>query len=198
MAQGPVFVLAQEAAEPADALAADDVIGVDPLVQVGHVGDVPADDDRGVRLILPDQLAHLLDFQHVRDDRRNADRRRIAACESLRRSGRAWGSPAACRGLRCSPGSSSVPNCGGTSAARTPLASASPGYGKAPSGSSAGCRTRRPGRRGRRRSKAAPLAAIRPDAWRAKNDGKARSGVWRAITVADSKVALDSSLIMVL
>ena len=32
MAQGPILVLAQEAAEPADALAFDDMIGVDPLV----------------------------------------------------------------------------------------------------------------------------------------------------------------------
>ena len=47
VAERPVFVLAQEAAEPAHALALDDVIGVDPLGQVGHVGDVPADDDRG-------------------------------------------------------------------------------------------------------------------------------------------------------
>ena len=73
MAQRPVLVFAEEAAEPAHALAADDVIGVDPLDQIGHVGDVPADDDRGVRLILPDQLAHLLHLRRVRNDRRDAD-----------------------------------------------------------------------------------------------------------------------------
>ena len=73
MAQRAILVLAQEAAEPPHPLAADDVIGVDPLDQVGHVGDVPADDDRGVRLILPNQLAHLLHFAHVRNDRRDAD-----------------------------------------------------------------------------------------------------------------------------
>ena len=51
-------VFAEELAEPAHALAFDDVVGVDPLVQVGDVGDVPADDDRGMRLIPPNQLAH--------------------------------------------------------------------------------------------------------------------------------------------
>ena len=60
VADGPLGVLAQEAAEPAHALAADDVVGVDPLGQVGHVGDVPADDDLRLRLVLADQLAHLL------------------------------------------------------------------------------------------------------------------------------------------
>ena len=73
VAQRLVLVLAQEAAEPAHALAADDVIGVDPLVQIGHVGDVAADDDRGVRQILPNQLAHLLHFEDVGNDRRDAD-----------------------------------------------------------------------------------------------------------------------------
>ena len=43
-----------------DALAADDVVGVDPLGQVGNVGDVPADDDLRLGLMLADQLAHLL------------------------------------------------------------------------------------------------------------------------------------------
>ena len=57
---GLVRVFAQEPAEPAHALALDDVVGVDPLAQVGHVGDVPADDDRRLGLILADQLAHLL------------------------------------------------------------------------------------------------------------------------------------------
>ena len=59
MAQRPVLVLAQEAAEPAHALAADDVIGVDPLGQVGHVGDVPADDDRGVRADTAGSSSHI-------------------------------------------------------------------------------------------------------------------------------------------
>ncbi len=78
--------------------ALDDVVGVDPLGQVGDVGDVAADDDLGVRLVLPDQLAHLLDFVDVGDDRRNADHVVLAGCGVLRRSGPAWGSPAAVQG----------------------------------------------------------------------------------------------------
>ena len=73
MAQRPVLVLAEKAAEPAHALAADHVVGVELLDQVGHVGDVPADDDRGVGQILPNQLAHLFHFERVRNDRRDAD-----------------------------------------------------------------------------------------------------------------------------
>ena len=69
MADGLVLVLAQEPPEPAHALALDDVVGVDPLVQIGDVGDVPADDDRRVRLVLADQLAHLLHLEQVGDDR---------------------------------------------------------------------------------------------------------------------------------
>ena len=68
-----VLVLAEQTAKPAHALAADDMIGVDPLAEIGNVGDVPADDDRGLRQILPNQLAHLFHFEEVRNDRRDAD-----------------------------------------------------------------------------------------------------------------------------
>ncbi len=73
VAKGTIFILAEVAAEPPHPFALNDVIGVDPPGQVGDVGDVPADDDGGVRLVLPDQLAHLLDFVDVGDDRRDAD-----------------------------------------------------------------------------------------------------------------------------
>ena len=46
---GLLGVFAQERAKPADPFAADDVVGVDPLGQVGNVGDVPADDDLAPR-----------------------------------------------------------------------------------------------------------------------------------------------------
>ena len=73
MAERPILVLAEEAAKPPHALAAHDVIGSHPIGQVGHVGDVPSDDDRRARLILPHQLAHLLHLHRVRNDRRDAD-----------------------------------------------------------------------------------------------------------------------------
>ena len=73
MANGPVGALAQVAAEPGHALAADDVVGVDLLVQVGDIGDVAADDDLGVGLVVADQLAHLLHLGLVGNDRGDAD-----------------------------------------------------------------------------------------------------------------------------
>ena len=73
MADGPVGAFAQIAAKPSHALAADDMVGVDPLVQIGDVGNMPADDDFGLRLIAADQLAHLFDFVLVGNDRGDAD-----------------------------------------------------------------------------------------------------------------------------
>ena len=48
MAHGLIHVLAQILPEPPHALALDYVIGVDPLVQVGYIGNVPADDDHRI------------------------------------------------------------------------------------------------------------------------------------------------------
>ena len=45
VADGLLGVFAQERAEPADPLAPDNVVGVDPLGEVGNVGDVSAHDD---------------------------------------------------------------------------------------------------------------------------------------------------------
>ena len=65
-------IFAQESAKPADPFAADDVVGVDPPLEVGNVGDVPADDDLGLGKMLADQLAHLLHLQQVRQDAADA------------------------------------------------------------------------------------------------------------------------------
>ena len=46
---GAAGVLAQKAAEPRTAFAADDVVGVDPVGNVGDRRDVPAHDDGGIR-----------------------------------------------------------------------------------------------------------------------------------------------------
>ena len=56
---GCVLVLAEELAEPAHALTAHEVVGVEPVGRRRVVRHVPADDDRRVRLVLPDQAAHL-------------------------------------------------------------------------------------------------------------------------------------------
>ena len=60
---GLLGVFAQERAEPADPFALDNVVGVDPLGEIGNVGDVPAHDDLGLGKVLADQLAHLLHLQ---------------------------------------------------------------------------------------------------------------------------------------
>ena len=44
--------LAEELAEPPDAFSAHDVVRLDPALQPGHVGDMPADDDSGAGLML--------------------------------------------------------------------------------------------------------------------------------------------------
>jgi hypothetical protein len=68
-----VFIFRKEAAHPAHTLAFHDVVGVDQLVQIGQVSDVPADHDRGVGQMLTNQLAHLLDLSDVRLDRSDPD-----------------------------------------------------------------------------------------------------------------------------
>ena len=49
-------------------LAPDDPVRIDPLFKVGDIGHMAADDNHGRRLVLPDQLAHPFDFQHVGRD----------------------------------------------------------------------------------------------------------------------------------
>ena len=72
MADRPIDRFAQVAAEPGHAFALDDVVGVDPLGQVRDVGDVPADDDLRIGLILADQRAHLRDLSLIGNDRGDA------------------------------------------------------------------------------------------------------------------------------
>ena len=65
---GLLRVFPEELAKPAHALALHDPVRIDPRGKVGDVGDVAADDNRGRRLVLADQLAHAFDFQHVGGD----------------------------------------------------------------------------------------------------------------------------------
>ena len=67
------LVLAQKPPHPADAVALDDVVGIQAFVQVGDIGNVAADDDFCVRLVAAHQFAHLPHFQLVGDDRRDPD-----------------------------------------------------------------------------------------------------------------------------
>ncbi len=73
VANGAVRLFPQVATEPRHAVPLDDEIGVDALAQLRHVGDVTADDDRGVGLVLADQGAHLLDLDQIGQDGRDAD-----------------------------------------------------------------------------------------------------------------------------
>lgn len=50
--------LAEELAEPLNALAFDDVIRVEHALDTRNRGDVPADDNRRCRRVLPDEAAH--------------------------------------------------------------------------------------------------------------------------------------------
>ena len=73
MKDRPVLILTQKPAHPANAFALHDVVHVSPALQVRHVRDMPADDDRGARLVLSDQAAHAPDLEDVRHDRADAD-----------------------------------------------------------------------------------------------------------------------------
>ena len=60
-------------AQPRHALALHDVIGVDHRLDARNRRDVPADDDRRPRRVLPDEPAHLPDLADVDDDADEAD-----------------------------------------------------------------------------------------------------------------------------
>ena len=66
-------VLAKEIPHPTHAIAAHDMIGADVLLQDREACDVPADDDRRVRLVLANQLAHASHFEQVGHDRADTD-----------------------------------------------------------------------------------------------------------------------------
>ena len=65
---GGVFVLAEEAAHPADAVALDDVVGIDEVFDSGDGGDVSADHDGGLGGEAADDAAHVAHFADVDDD----------------------------------------------------------------------------------------------------------------------------------
>ena len=62
------LVFAEKPAHPANALPFDDVVGIDPPVQIRHIGDVPADDDGRLGLMLADQPAHPPHLEEIGDD----------------------------------------------------------------------------------------------------------------------------------
>ena len=72
MADGGGHVLAQVAAHPFDAVALDDVVGVEDVLDAGNGGHVPAHDDGGVRREFPDHAAHLARLADIHDDGRDA------------------------------------------------------------------------------------------------------------------------------
>src|ERR1035441_8074546 len=67
-----VDVFAEVLAHPGDAIAFDDVVGIQKLLHAGDGGDVAADDDRGARREFAHHAAHLAGFVDVDDDRRDA------------------------------------------------------------------------------------------------------------------------------
>ena len=70
---GPGIVLGEKPSHPPNALAPDDVVGVDPAVEVRQTGHVPADDDCGVGQVLSDQLAHPPNLADVDDNGSDSD-----------------------------------------------------------------------------------------------------------------------------
>ena len=60
-----VAVLAQEFAEPPDTLAADDVVGVDLVIQVRYIRYVSTHHDACLRQVLPYELAHLANLKDI-------------------------------------------------------------------------------------------------------------------------------------
>src|SRR5262245_66672422 len=73
MIQWRISVFAQKLPQPADAIAADDIVGVYLLVELRHIGHVTADDNGGTGSMLPSNLAHFSDFHPVRDDAGDAN-----------------------------------------------------------------------------------------------------------------------------
>src|ERR1019366_1771557 len=68
-----VDVFAQVLAHPGDAVAFDNVVGIQHLLHAGDGGDVAAHDDGGARRELANHAAHLAGLMNVDDDRRDAD-----------------------------------------------------------------------------------------------------------------------------
>ena len=53
-----ILVFSKKPAHPANAFPLDDVVGIDPLFQIGSIGDMSADDDDRLGLMLSDQPTH--------------------------------------------------------------------------------------------------------------------------------------------
>jgi hypothetical protein len=73
MADRGAHIFAQVLTHPGDALATDDVVGVDHVTEAGKGSDVSPDDDGGVGRKLAHHAAHFAHLADVRDDRGNAD-----------------------------------------------------------------------------------------------------------------------------
>ena len=71
MANRGFFILTQIAAHPRDSLAAHDVVRVDHVFDAGNGGDVPTNDNGGIRREAADHAAHLAHFGQIHDDRGN-------------------------------------------------------------------------------------------------------------------------------
>ncbi len=101
----------------------------------GTVGDVPADDDRGLRLVLADQLAHLLHLADVRQDRADADHVVAAPCGAPRSKRSSVGKSSSVAGrLDVRLDQHQAPGAVEHAQRERRPARASPGCGTAPSG----------------------------------------------------------------
>ena len=73
VADGGVDFFAQVLAHPGDAVAFDDVVGIEEVLDAGDGGDVAADDHGGARREFADHAAHFARLADVDDDGRDAD-----------------------------------------------------------------------------------------------------------------------------
>ena len=83
MADGSGLVFAEEAAHPGDAIAADDVVGIEQLLDFRDGSYMPADHDGGLRRELADHSAHFAHFADVDDDGGDADDIVVVGAEFL-------------------------------------------------------------------------------------------------------------------
>ena len=59
--------------KPLHALPFHKMVGVDPICQIGQIGNVSANDNRRLRQVLTDEFAHLFHLEHVHQDTADAD-----------------------------------------------------------------------------------------------------------------------------
>jgi hypothetical protein len=70
---GSLVILSEITLKPPDTLAANNNVRINYLIKTFFVGDMPADNDLGCGLMLPDQLAHLFDLADIRENRADTD-----------------------------------------------------------------------------------------------------------------------------